>query len=33
MPIRSSVTGRYVRLTWWRKLPVIRWFYVEERIK
>jgi hypothetical protein len=31
MPIRSAITGRYVRMTWWRKLPVIRWFYVEER--
>lgn len=30
MPTRSSITGRYVALTWWRKLPIIRWFYVSE---
>lgn len=27
--LRSAITGRFVRKTWWRRLPVVRWFYVE----
>jgi hypothetical protein len=29
--LRSSITGRFVLPNWWRSLPIIRWFYVEER--
>lgn len=28
--LRSSITGRFVRPTWWRLLPIVRWFYTLE---
>lgn len=29
--LRSSITGKWVKPTWWRMLPVVRFFYVAEK--
>lgn len=31
MPMRSAITGRYVKPAWWRKIWPLKYLYVEHR--